>query len=288
MIFKQNTVDFHPQADLIKKSYIAAEKEYQESYKDLLDDLKISTKDDILPRPFIYCLPTGNDTFDNSIDMLTPKKDVKYGIRGGGLPVGKITIFSGRSGVGKSQFVYNLCKNAPFKTLYIDTEGGIIDDHSPNTLVFNTELLERCWEVVMKGIDSGKFNCIVIDSITNLKTREDMQKEDGEMPRMGQRAQVLNSFLTKLCAKLLNNEIAVVVISQERQSFDLFRKDPVLPGGDSMLYATSLILGLLSNKSDEIKDKDTGLKVGQTTKVKIRKNRFGADNCEFKCKILFK
>lgn len=284
----QNTIDFHPQAEEIRKAYAQAEKTRKEQYGELFEMLGIKQGNDTIdPRPFIYFLPTGNEEFDSNIDYITPKKDKIYGIHGGGLAVGKVTIISGRSGVGKSQFTYNLCKNAPFKTLYIDTEGGIVDTQEKNVFVYNTEVLEDCWSVVMKGIDCGKFNCIVIDSLTNLKTREDMQKEDGEMPRMGQKAQVLNSFLTKLTAKLLNNDVAVVVISQERNSFDMFHPDPVLPGGNALLYATSMIFGLFSNKSNEIKDKDSKLKIGQKTKVKIRKNRFGSDNCEFECKIMF-
>ena len=46
--------------------------------------------------------------------------------------------------------------------------------------------------------------------------------------------------------------------------------------------------GLLDcNKSEEIKSKETGLKIGQKTRVKVRKNRYGPDNCEFSCKIYF-
>ena len=286
--YKQNTVDFHPQADLIKKAYAEADKDRKKNNAELLKDLKVDASLDITPRPFIYFLPTGNPEFDAGIDQITPNKDPNgLGIHGGGFAVGRATIISGRSGVGKSQFTYNLCRNAKFRTLYIDTEGGVIDRQAPNVVVYNTEILEQCWKVVMAAIDSGKFNCIVIDSLTNLKTLEDLQKEDGEMPRMGQRAQVMNSFLTKLTAKLMKNDVALIIISQERESFDLFKKDPVLPGGASLLYSTSMVLGLLSNKSDEIKSKETGLKIGQKTKVKIRKNRFGSDNCEFVCKIMF-
>ena len=285
---KQNTLDFHPQADKIKKAYKDAKKNRAEKQKEILEELKISPTSDIVPRPLIYFLPTGNADFDQCTDALTPHKDPTYGTSGGGLAVGKVTIISGRSGVGKSQFAYNLCKNAPFRTLYIDTEGGIVDEQCDNVVVYNTEILEQCWKVTMAAIDTGKFNCIVIDSLTNLKTREDMQQDEGEMPRMGQRAQVMNSFLTRLTAKLMYNDVAIIVISQERQSFDLFKRDPVLPGGDSLLYATSMILGLLSNKSDEIKDKATGLKIGQKTRVKIRKNRYGSDNCEFACKLMFR
>lgn len=286
MKFKQNTIDFHPQADLIKKAYADAEKKRNEHYADFYKELKLKPSE-FIPRPFVYCLPTGNAEFDAGFDAATPKKDTTYGIHGGGFPVGRTTVLSGRSGVGKSQFVYNLCRNAKFRTLYIDSEGGIIDAQNENVFVYNTEVLEDCWVVVMRAIDSGKFNCIVIDSLTNLKTREDMQKDDGEAPRMGQRAQVMNNFLTKLTAKLMSNEVAVVIISQERESMDLFKKDPVLPGGASVLYSSSAILGLMSNKSEEIKDKETGLKIGQKTRVRIRKNRFGADNCEFSCKIMF-
>lgn len=286
MNFKQNTIDFHPQADLIKKAYADAEKKRNERYADLFKELDIKPST-FIPRPFVYCLPTGNAEFDAGFDAATPKKDTTYGIHGGGFPVGRMTVLSGRSGVGKSQFVYNLCRNAKFRTLYIDTEGGIVDAQNEQVFVYNTEILEDCWVVTMKAIDSGKFNCIVIDSLTNLKTREDMQKDDGEGPRMGQRAQVMNNFLTKLNAKLMSNEVAVIIISQERESMDLFKKDPVLPGGASILYSSSAILGLLSNKSDEIRDKNTKLKIGQKTRVKIRKNRFGADNCEFTCKIMF-
>ncbi len=285
---QHDTMNFHPQADLIKKALADAKQNRKKKDAELKKKLKTDLTSEIFPRPFIYFLPTGNEEFDAGIDAITPTKDTKYGITGGGLAVGRITIISGRSGIGKSQFAYNLCKNAKFKTLYIDTEGGIIDDQVDNVTVYNTELLEQCWKIVMAAIDSKEFNCIVIDSLTNLKTREDMQKEDGEMPRMGQRAQVMNSFLTKLCAKLMNNDVAVLVISQERQSFDMFKRDPILPGGDSLLYSTSMILGLLSNKSDEIKDRETGLKIGQKTRVKVRKNRFGPDNCEFVCKVLFK
>lgn len=290
MKFIQNTVDFHPQAEEIKKAYSEAEKKRSALYAKLYKDLGLDGKktNSIEPRPFIYFLPTGNESFDSGIDYATPAKDTRYGIKGGGFAVGRITIVSGRSGVGKSQFIYNLCRNAAYRTLYIDTEGGIIDAQEDNVFVYNTEVLEDCWTIVMKAIDSGKFNCIVIDSLTNLKTREDMQKEDGEMPRMGQRAQVMNSFLTKLTAKLLTNDVAVIVVSQERQSMDMFHPDPVLPGGASLLYSTSMIFGLLSNKSDEIKDKESGLKMGQNTRIKIRKNRFGPDNCEFKCKLMFK
>lgn len=286
MKFKQNTIDFHPQAELIKKAYADAEKKRNEHYAEFYKELGLKPSE-FIPRPFIYCLPTGNTEFDTGFDAATPTKDTIYGIHGGGFPVGRATVLSGRSGVGKSQFVYNLCRNAAFRTLYIDSEGGIIDTQDKNVFVYNTEVLEDCWVVVMRAIDSGKFNCIVIDSLTNLKTREDMQKDDGEAPRMGQRAQVMNNFLTKLTAKLLTNEVAIVIISQERESMDLFKKDPVLPGGASVLYSSSAILGLMSNKSEEIKDKATGLKIGQKTRVRIRKNRFGADNCEFTCKIMF-
>lgn len=286
MKFKQNTIDFHPQAIAIRAAYEEAEKRRNEKYGELYKELKLKPAE-FIPRPFIYCLPTGNDEFDRGFDAATPNKDTIYGIHGGGFPVGKTTVLSGRSGVGKSQFVYNLCRNADFKTLYVDSEGGIIDAQSDNVFVYNTEILEDCWVVVMKAIDSGKFNCIVIDSLTNLKTREDMQKDDGEGPRMGQRAQVMNNFLTKLTAKLLSNDVAVVIISQERESMDLFKKDPVLPGGASILYTSSVIMSLMSNKSEEIKDKETGLKIGQKTRVRLRKNRFGADNCEFTCKIMF-
>lgn len=284
----QDTIKYHPQADKVMQAYSEAFKLRSNQQAKLLEELGMTEDSlDVMPRPFVYFLPTGNEDFDSGIDYITPNKDTKFGITGGGFAVGKITAISGRSGVGKSQFVYNLCKKAKFKTLYIDTEGGIIDEQIPNVVVYNTEILEQCWRLVMKAIDSGKFNCIVIDSLTNLKTRNDMQKEDGEMPKMGEKSQVMNSFLTKLVAKLMTNDVAVIIISQERESFDLFRKDPVLPGGASVLYATSMIMGLLSNKSDEIKDKSTGLKVGQKTKVKIRKNRYGADNCEFVCKIMF-
>ena len=284
----QDTINFHPQAEEIKKAYKEAQTQRKKEASGLLKEIGVKDGLDVMPRPFVYFLPTGNPEFDAGIDQITPNKDPNgIGIKGGGLAVGRATIISGRSGVGKSQFIYNLCRNAPFRTLYIDTEGGVIDRHSPNVIVYNTEILGQCWKVTMGAIDSGKFNCIVIDSLTNLKTLEDLQKEDGEMPRMGQRAQVMNSFLTKLTAKLMKNDVALVVISQERQSFDLFRKDPVLPGGDSLLYSTSMVLGLLSNKSDEIKSKETGLKIGQKTKVKIRKNRFGPDNCEFYCKLMF-
>lgn len=286
MKFKQNTIDFHPQSSEIKKAYADAEKKRNEHYAELYKELNLKPAE-FIPRPFVYCLPTGNAEFDAGFDAATPNKDKVYGIKGGGFPVGKMTVLSGRSGVGKSQFVYNLCRNADFRTLYIDSEGGIIDSQSKNVFVYNTEVLEDCWVVVMRAIDSGKFNCIVIDSLSNLKTREDMQKDDGEAPRMGQKAQVMNNFLTKLSAKLLSNEVAVVIISQERESMDLFKKDPVLPGGASILYSSSVILGLMSNKSEEIKDKETGLKIGQKTRVRIRKNRFGADNCEFTCKIMF-
>lgn len=288
MKFKQNTVDFHPQAKEIKAAYKEAEEQRMARYGALFEELGIKKpKETEMPRPFIYCLPTGNAEFDAGFDAATPGKDRTYGIHGGGFPVGKITVLSGRSGVGKSQFVYNLCRNADFKTLYIDSEGGIVDAQSDNVFVYNTEILEDCWTIAMRAIDSGKFNCVVIDSLSNLKTREDMQKDDGEGPRMGQRAQVMGNFLVKLTAKLMSNDVAVVVISQERESMDLFKKDPVLPGGASILYTSSVIMGLLSNKSEEIKSKETGLKIGQKTRVRLRKNRFGSDNCEFTCKIMF-
>lgn len=285
---KQNTADFHPQSKQIREAYKAAEKAYNAKNEEFFKTIGMKpSKDQIIPRAFIYCLPTGNKEFDAGIDIATPLKDTTYGITGGGFPVGRTVVLSGRSGVGKSQLMYNLCRNAAFNTLYIDSEGGIIDTQSSNVFVYNTEVLEDCWTVVVKAIQSGQYNCIVIDSLTNLKTREDMQKDDGDMPRMGQRAQVMNSFLTKLNALLMSNDVAVVIISQERESMDLFKKDPVLPGGASILYNSSLILGLLANKSDEIKDKETGLKIGQKTRVKIRKNRFGPDNCEFKCELMF-
>lgn len=282
-----DTLSYHPQAELIAQRYEQAAEYRKKENGALLKELGIDDKTDITPRPFIYFLPTGNKEFDQGVDYVTPKKDPKGEIKGGGIAVGRFTIISGRSGIGKSGFCYSLCRNAAFRTLYIDTEGGIIDQQAPNVTVYNTEILEQCWRVVMAAIDTGKFNCIVIDSLTNLKTREDMQKEDGEMPRMGQRAQVMNSFLTKLTAKLMSHDVAVIMVSQERESMDLFKKDPVLPGGASLLYGSSMILGLLSNKADEIRSKDTGLKIGQKTRVKVRKNRYGPDNCEFPCKIYF-
>ena len=281
------TLEFHPQAKEVKKALKDAADTRAKKYSSLYQELKIDTKESIAPRPFIYCLPTGNTDFDNGIDYATPNKSGGYPVNGGGFPVGKITVIHGRSGVGKSQFVYNLCCNAPFRTLYIDTEGGIIDVMADNCIVYCTYIVEDCWQMVTKAISSGHFNCVVIDSLTNLKTREDIQKDDGDMPRMGQKAQVIGQFLSKLVAMLMTHDVAVVIVSQERESFDLFKKDPVLPGGAAIMYEVELILGLYSNKADIIKDKETGLKIGQKTKVKLRKNRLGPDGCEFVCKLMF-
>lgn len=289
-LINNKTIQFHPQAKDIERRYLEAADERAVENAELQEmvNADLSGSLDILPRPFTYFLPTGNDQFDEWIDSITPSKDERHEIKGGGFPVGKISVIAARAGLGKTQFMYSLAKNAPFKTLYVDTEGGVNKaDGKSNVYVYNSPILEQVWKVVLGAVDKGEFQLIVIDSISALKTLADMAKEDGEMPQMGERAKVLGSFLTKLSSKLLERDVAVVLISQQRENIGGYGAQKVIPGGQIMNYTPSLILELLSNKADIIRDKDTKAKIGEKVKVNIIKNRYGQDAATFDFKLFF-
>jgi RecA/RadA recombinase len=215
-----------------------------------------------------------------------------------GIPLGKVTVFAGESGAGKSFICSgNLVKNAQAQGIYpilIDTENALDEkwlhalgvDTSPDKLLkLNMAMIDDVAKTITEFIAEYKIMdeadrpkiLFVIDSLGMLLTPTDVnQFQAGDMKGdMGRKPKALTA-LVRNCVNMFGSyNIGMVCTNHTYASQDMFDPDDKISGGQGFIYASSIVVAMrkLKLKLDADGNKTTTVQ-GIRAACKIMKTRY--------------
>lgn len=218
------------------------------------------------------------------------------------IPLGKVTVFAGDSGAGKSYLASgNIVKNAQDQGIFVflvDTENALDEvwlqnlgvDTSPDKLMkFNMAMIDDVAKTISEFVSGYREDygdlpreerpkvLWVIDSLGMLLTPTDIsQFESGDMKGdMGRKAKQLKALVTNCVNMFGNLNIGMVATQHSYASQDMFDPDPVVAGGSGFIYASSIVIAMAKYK---LKEDEDGNKITDVTgiraKCKIMKTRY--------------
>lgn len=223
--------------------------------------------------------------------ILTGRPSIDY-VTDGGLPKGRLILIAGEPSAGKSSLTIQLAEKFGDKILYADTEATLTSDYlvdlGADPSKFNhfiPETTETMCDIIRKQIPN--YNVIIVDSINNSASDEQVQKTAGEKT-MANRASVLSNQLPILISLANQYNTTIIILSQVRDNMNKANKyspDTVIPGGNSLHHNSSMTLELFISSKKE-KEEKGGLgnkdKVieGNMVRIKCTKNKVGKVNRE--------
>ena len=215
-----------------------------------------------------------------------------------GIPLGKVTVFAGESGSGKSYICSgNLIRNAQEQGIFvvlIDSENALdekwlidlgVDTDPSKLLKLNMAMIDDVAKTVSEFMkeyktleDEDKPKVLfVIDSLGMLLTPTDVnQFEAGDMKGdMGRKPKALTSLVRNSVMLLGSHNVGMVCTNHTYASQDMFDPDDKISGGQGFVYASSIVVAMkkLKLKVDEDGNKVTDV-LGIRAACKVMKTRY--------------
>jgi len=213
-----------------------------------------------------------------------------------GIPLGKVTVFAGESGAGKSYICSgNIIKAAQQQGIYVvlvDSENALdqawlealgVDTSEDKLLKLNMAMIDDVAKTInefmkeYKAMEERPKVLFVIDSLGMLLTPTDVnQFEAGDLKGdMGRKPKALTA-LVRNCVNMFGNyNVGLVATNHTYASQDMFDPDDKISGGQGFIYASSIVVAMkkLKLKEDEDGNKITEVK-GIRAACKIMKTRY--------------
>ena len=214
----------------------------------------------------------------------------------GGIPLGKVTVFAGESGAGKSYICSgNIVKNAQEQGIYVilvDSENALdeswlhalgVDTSEEKLLKLNMAMIDDVAKTIhefmkeYKAMEERPKVLFVIDSLGMLLTPTDInQFEAGDLKGdMGRKPKALTA-LVRNCVNMFGNyNVGLVATNHTYASQDMFDPDDKISGGQGFIYASSIVVAM---KKLKLKEDEDGNKVSEVNGIraacKIMKTRY--------------
>ena len=215
-----------------------------------------------------------------------------------GIPLGKVTVFAGESGAGKSYICSgNIIKNAQEQGIYVvlvDSENALdeawlkalgVDTSQDKLLKLSMSMIDDVAKTIStfmsdyKALAEGERPKVmfVIDSLGMLLTPTDVnQFEAGEMKGdLGRKPKALTA-LVRNCVNMFGSyNVGLVCTNHTYASQDMFDPDDKISGGQGFIYASSIVVAM---KKLKLKEDEDGNKVSEVNGIrascKIMKTRY--------------
>jgi recombination protein RecA len=215
-----------------------------------------------------------------------------------GIPLGKVTVFAGESGSGKSYICAgNIIRNAQAADIFpilIDTENALdeawlqalgVDTREDKMLKLSLCMIDDVAKTISEFMkeykqlpDSDRPKILfVVDSLGMLLTPTDInQFEAGDLKGdMGRKPKALNALVRNCVNQFGSYNVGMVATNHTYASQDPYNPDPNISGGQGFIYASSIVVAMkkLKLKEDEDGNKTTtvnGIRAG----CKIMKTRY--------------
>lgn len=215
-----------------------------------------------------------------------------------GIPLGKVTVFAGESGAGKSYICSgNIIKNAQDQGIYvvlIDTENALdeswlralgVNTGEESLLKLSMSMIDDVAKTISEFVSSYKELpeserpkvLFVIDSLGMLLTPTDInQFESGDLKGdMGRKPKALLA-LVRNCVNMFGSlNIGMACTNHTYASSDPYNPDDKISGGSGPVYASSIVVAMkkLKLKEDEEGNKTSEV-LGIRAGCKIMKTRY--------------
>ena len=215
-----------------------------------------------------------------------------------GIPLGKVTVFAGDSGAGKSYICSgNIIKNAQEQGIFvvlIDTENALdedwlkalgVDTSESKLLKLSMAMIDDVAKTIStfmsdyKALPEGERPKVmfVIDSLGMLLTPTDVNQFDaGEMKGdLGRKPKALTA-LVRNCVNMFGSyNVGLVCTNHTYARQDMFDPDDKISGGQGFIYASSIVVAM---KKMKLKEDEDGNKVSDVNGIragcKVMKTRY--------------
>ena len=215
-----------------------------------------------------------------------------------GVPLGKVTVFAGESGAGKSYFCSgNIIKNAQEQGIFVvlvDSENALdeswmqalgVDTRPEKLLKLSMAMIDDVAKTIAtfmsdyKALPDGERPKVlfVIDSLGMLLTPTDVnQFEAGEMKGdLGRKPKALTA-LVRNCVNMFGSyNVGMVCTNHTYASQDMFDPDDKISGGQGFIYASSIVVAM---KKLKLKEDEDGNKISDVMGIraacKVMKTRY--------------
>lgn len=215
-----------------------------------------------------------------------------------GIPLGKVTVFAGESGAGKSYICSgNMIKNAQEQGIYVvlvDSENALdqawlealgVDTSEDKLLKLNMAMIDDVAKTIHEFMkeykempeDSRPKVLFVIDSLGMLLTPTDInQFEAGDLKGdMGRKPKALTA-LVRNCVNMFGSyNVGLVATNHTYASQDMFDPDDKISGGQGFIYASSIVVAM---KKLKLKEDEDGNKISEVKGIraacKVMKTRY--------------
>ena len=215
-----------------------------------------------------------------------------------GVPLGKVTVFAGESGSGKSYFCAgNIIKAAQEQGIFVvlvDSENALDQDwlerldvqtSEDKLLKLNMSMIDDVAKTVSTFMTDYKAMneeerpkvLFVIDSLGMLLTPTDVdQFQKGDMKGdMGRKPKALTALVRNCVNMFGSHNVGLVATNHTYASQDMFDPDDKISGGQGFIYASSIVVAMkkLKLKEDEDGKKVTDVR-GIRAACKVMKTRY--------------
>ena len=215
-----------------------------------------------------------------------------------GVPLGKVTVFAGESGSGKSFICAgNLVRHAQQQGIYvvlIDSENALdekwlhalgVDTSETKLLKLNMAMIDDVGKTISEFMKSYKALpetdkpkvLFIIDSLGMLLTPTDVnQFEAGDMKGdMGRKPKALTALVRNCVNMFGSHNVGLVATNHTYASQDMFDPDDKISGGQGFVYASSIVVAM---KKLKLKEDEEGNKISDVMGIraacKIMKTRY--------------
>ena len=215
-----------------------------------------------------------------------------------GIPLGKVSVFAGESGAGKSYIVSgNIVKSAQEQDIFvvlIDSENALdqtwlealgVDCDDSKLLKLNMAMIDDVAKTISTFMDDYKSmneeDCpkvlFVVDSLGMLMSPTEVnQFEAGDMKGdMGRKAKALKALVTNCVNMFGSYNVGMCVTNHTYASQDMFDPDDKISGGSGFVYASSMVVAMKKLKLKEDADGNKTSQVhGIRAACKVMKTRY--------------
>ena len=215
-----------------------------------------------------------------------------------GVPLGKVTVFAGESGAGKSYFCAgNIVKHAQDQGIFvvlIDSENALdeswlqaldVDTGEDKLLKLNMSMIDDVAKTIStfmadyKAMDEEDRPKVlfVVDSLGMLLTPTDVdQFNKGDMKGdMGRKPKALTSLVRNTVTMIGSYNVGLVCTNHTYASQDMFDPDDKISGGQGFIYASSIVVAM---KKMKLKEDEAGNKISEVRGIragcKVMKTRY--------------
>jgi RecA/RadA recombinase len=217
----------------------------------------------------------------------------------GGIPLGKVTVFAGESGAGKSYICAgNIIKAAQAQDIFVvlvDSENALdeswlkaleVDTSEEKLLKLNMAMVDDVAKTISEFMIGYKAMAddedrpkvlFVIDSLGMLLTPTDVnQFEKGELKGdLGRKPKALTALVRNCVNMFGSHNVGMVCTNHTYASQDMFDPDDKISGGQGFIYASSIVVAMrkLKLKEDEDGNKIKEIR-GIRAACKVMKTRY--------------